>query len=162
LALFPILPVWHAKAEPKCKFFTWLVLHNKLLTADNMLKRNWECNPICSLCLCLHETTEDLLIECNFSEAVWNSVVARFALPDYEVMIGAGGTGDWVQKLLSSGSKSEKRRNLGILFMTWWEIWNERNRRIFDLKLTSATQVSAFAIDRVRMWDQAFARDPED
>jgi hypothetical protein len=33
--------------------------------------------------------------------------------------------------------------------MTWWEIWKERNQRIFEQKLVSALQVSVFAIDQV-------------
>jgi hypothetical protein len=107
------------------------------MTIDNMLKRNWECNPVCSLCLCFHETAEHLLVECNFSEAVWNSVASRFALPDYGIMITAGGPGSWVANLLRLGSKRQKRRKLVILFMMWWEIWKERNRRMNDRRRRS-------------------------
>jgi hypothetical protein len=59
-------------SELKCRFFGWLTLHDMVLTADNLLKRNWDCNYNCSLCLCIHETTEHLLTRCNFSEAVWD------------------------------------------------------------------------------------------
>jgi hypothetical protein len=55
-------------------------------------------------------------------EAVWNSVAHIFALPNYGVWIATGGLKDWVQKLLCASVVLEKRRNLGILFMTWWEI----------------------------------------
>jgi hypothetical protein len=87
-----------------------------------MIKRNWECDEFCSLYLCIHETTSHLLTECNFMEAVWNSVAHIFALPNYGVWIATGGLKDWVQKLLCASVVLEKRRNLGILFMTWWEI----------------------------------------
>jgi hypothetical protein len=118
----PTMPVWQAKTEAKCKFFAWLALHNKLHTTDNMIKRNWECDEFCSLCLCIQESTFHLLVECNFMEAVWNLVALRVALPSYGVLIAAVGLEEWVQKLLCSGAASEKRRNLGILFMIWWEI----------------------------------------
>jgi hypothetical protein len=36
---FPTADVWKASTEPKCKLFVWLVLHNKILTADNMAKK---------------------------------------------------------------------------------------------------------------------------
>jgi hypothetical protein len=39
-AQIPAMPIWRALAEPKCKFFGWLALHDKILTADNMIKRN--------------------------------------------------------------------------------------------------------------------------
>jgi hypothetical protein len=44
ISQFPATPVWKAQVEPKCRFFAWLVLHGKILTVDNMLKRNWDCD----------------------------------------------------------------------------------------------------------------------
>jgi hypothetical protein len=51
MSRFPTPMIWKATAEPRSKFFAWLVLHNKVLTTDNMSKRNWSCDPICSLLL---------------------------------------------------------------------------------------------------------------
>jgi hypothetical protein len=31
-----ICPIWKARTEPKCCFFTWTLLHNRILTADNL------------------------------------------------------------------------------------------------------------------------------
>jgi hypothetical protein len=44
--------IWHAHAEPKCRFFAWLALLGKAPTADNLLKKNWSCDPLCALCFC--------------------------------------------------------------------------------------------------------------
>jgi hypothetical protein len=38
-ARFPASRVWKCIAEPKVKFFLWLILHDKVFTADNMLKK---------------------------------------------------------------------------------------------------------------------------
>lgn len=35
---------WKASALPKQKFLGWLILHHKVLTAENMLIRHWECD----------------------------------------------------------------------------------------------------------------------
>jgi hypothetical protein len=70
ISQFPATPVWKARVEPKCKFFNLLALHAKILTADNMLKRHWNCNQFCSLCHCMLETTNHLMMGCNFSEVV--------------------------------------------------------------------------------------------
>jgi len=36
------MSIWKAKAEPKCRFFlAWTLLHKKILTANNLLKRHW-------------------------------------------------------------------------------------------------------------------------
>jgi hypothetical protein len=58
-------------------------MHDKVLTADNMMKRNWTCNSICSLCFCLHETTPHIITQCNYTEAVWNLVPPHLGLPSY-------------------------------------------------------------------------------
>jgi hypothetical protein len=57
----PADDLWKAASEPKCKFFGWLVLQDRVLTADNMEKKNWPCDPMCSFCFCFHETTPHLL-----------------------------------------------------------------------------------------------------
>jgi hypothetical protein len=31
--------VWEIKIPPKCLFFTWMVTHNRCLTADNLAKK---------------------------------------------------------------------------------------------------------------------------
>jgi hypothetical protein len=62
--------VWRAFDEHKSKFFAWLVMHNTVLTIDNMMKRNWPCDHLCSFCQCFVETTKHLLCECNYAEAV--------------------------------------------------------------------------------------------
>jgi hypothetical protein len=67
---FPAKMIWKAATEPKCKFFAWLVLHHRVLIALNLIKRNWPCNANCALCLCMHETTEHLILQCNYMEAV--------------------------------------------------------------------------------------------
>jgi hypothetical protein len=116
---FPAPDIWHAHAEHKSKFFGWLVLHNRVLTADNMLKKNWSCDQICSFCECFQETTNHLLCECNFSEAVWDLVAYSFSLPDFDVMQDAQGTVKWFQKILQIGEANEKRRRTVILIIVW-------------------------------------------
>jgi hypothetical protein len=62
--------IWRGITGPKCKFFAWLFLHDRVLTTHNLIKRGWPCSYTCTLCSCLHETTKHLLIEWNFTEAV--------------------------------------------------------------------------------------------
>jgi hypothetical protein len=50
MTYFPATNIWRAKSELKCRFFAWLVMHNRTLMVDNMLKKNWQCDPICPLC----------------------------------------------------------------------------------------------------------------
>jgi hypothetical protein len=79
----------------------------------------------------MEETTPHLLSQCNYSEAVWNLVAANSNLPAFNIMIGKGGPKQWMQHVISSGSKKEKQRKTRVLFTYWWMIWKERNKRIF-------------------------------
>lgn len=87
LIRFPASSLWQVKAEPKCMFFAWLVMHDRVLTADNMMKKNWDCNPTCPLCLALDETTTHLLTKCNYTQAVWNTVADQWNLPLYDEVV---------------------------------------------------------------------------
>jgi hypothetical protein len=125
---FPAMSIWEARAEAKCNFFAWVVMHDRVLTTNNMMKRNWPCQYNCGFCLCLYETTVHLLTECNFTEVVWNLTAPSFSLLGYNQM--SGGPLQWVKCMLQSGSKKEKRRKLGVMFTIWWMIRKERNNSL--------------------------------
>jgi hypothetical protein len=133
MSYFLAMEIWRAKAEPKCKFFVWLAMHNKMLTTDNMVKKNWECNLICSFCFCLPETANHLLTQYNYTEVLWQSFATYHGLPSYDELVVEGGPVDWVRLFISSFSKTE-RKKFGLLFMFRWHVWKERNRRTFDNK----------------------------
>lgn len=66
--------LWQARAEGKQKLHMWLALHNGALTADNLLRRNWPCNPQCSLCDQESETMDHISLTCSFARQVWHEV----------------------------------------------------------------------------------------
>jgi hypothetical protein len=117
---FSVDDIWRAITEPECQFFAWLVLHNNVLTVDSMAKKHWNCNPLCSLCLCISETTPHLLAECNFTEATWNLISHRFNLPNYSVISSSGGLEQWMQLFRTTLLGKERRKKIDILFSFWW------------------------------------------
>jgi hypothetical protein len=141
-----------AQTEPKCKLFAWLVMHDRVLNTDNLVKRQWPCDYNCALCLYLHKTTEHLLTQCNFAEAAWNITASQFGLPPSSVMAAARGPKQWISFLLQAGSK-EKKKNLGILLTFWWIIWKERNKRIFKYKEVFAVRLAHLVIGDVKLHD---------
>jgi hypothetical protein len=98
-------------------------MHDRILTASNMMRQNWPCNPLCSLCFCMTETTEHLLTQCNYVEVVWNLVAPQVGFRSYNQMLSLGGPVSWVTFLAKHGSKEDQKRNLGVLFLFWWLIW---------------------------------------
>jgi hypothetical protein len=104
-------------SEPKCKFFVCLAMHDIILTTSNMVKQNWPCNHNCALCLCIHETTDHLLTQCNFIEATWNLVANRFGLPGYDSMSSSRGgpMGTWWSTPVPKGEENKAGNNVHVL-----------------------------------------------
>jgi hypothetical protein len=63
--------MWKAKAEGKHRFFTWLLVQSKLLTADKLQIQNWPCDPVCCLCGQEPETAAHIALHCVFAKEVW-------------------------------------------------------------------------------------------
>jgi hypothetical protein len=102
------------------------------LSADNMMKKNWQCDPLCSLCFCQQETAQHLLTQYNYTGALWNQFHAHYGLPDYNTVIAKGWPLDWVRTLISAYGKSELRSKLGLLFTFWWGIRKREESSYFS------------------------------
>jgi hypothetical protein len=111
---------------------------------------------VCALCFCLPESTDHHLTQCNYTEAVWNSIANKFRLPSFIVLSGAGGPKQWVRSLLAAGPKKEKKRKLGVLFTFWWLIWKERNSRIFEDKERSLVSLSQLIQEEITLHNSVF------
>ena len=66
--------VWKGWAPPKCKFFAWLIIQNRVWTADRLHRRGWPNCNLCPLCKQVQETAAHLLFQCRFSQRVWIEV----------------------------------------------------------------------------------------
>jgi hypothetical protein len=47
---FPTI-VWKLWAPPKCNFFAWLILQNRVWMVDRLQKRGWSNSGLCKLCI---------------------------------------------------------------------------------------------------------------
>jgi hypothetical protein len=59
------------KAPPKCKFFLWLMLQNRIWTTAHLQIRGWTNEYFCQLCLRSLETTQHLFCECPMAREIW-------------------------------------------------------------------------------------------
>lgn len=62
-------------------FFTWLLMHRKALTSENLNKRGFRSLFRCCLCNSATETFDHLLVDCDFTQAVWNLVHHGLSAP---------------------------------------------------------------------------------
>jgi hypothetical protein len=65
------MAIWRARRKASKRFFAWLLVQRKILTADKLIARNRPCDPMCSLCDQEQETAEHLCLHCVFAQEVW-------------------------------------------------------------------------------------------
>jgi hypothetical protein len=123
--------IWKSKAPPRCKFFMWLAVHQRCLTADNLQRRGWPNTATCQLCLSAPETCTHLFAHCPFSVAVWlrlrSWTMADFLVPGPNFTT----TEDWWLQVRKQVPKIYRRDFDTVTILVHWKIWKERNVRIF-------------------------------
>lgn len=144
-----------AKVEPKCRFFAWTLLHKKILTADNLIKRNWPNDPICSLCRMMPETPTHLCKDCDFAKQVWERLKAWFNLSFLNTVLPNGSLYQFWRKCRRKVSKEQRRLFDGFMIYFWWSIWKERNRRVFQNKSLQPLQVAFLCKEEVQNFQLA-------
>ena len=118
--------IWQAKAEGKHHFFAWLLVHGKIQTADNLLAKGIACDPLCSLQSGTGDAGSPLLA----------LLLCPGSLVSCRTMDRGPHSGcllqDWWNSMMQGRSTLNRRQAATISIYTAWNIWNERNRRIFQ------------------------------
>lgn len=152
--------LWKAPMEGKHKFFAWLLVQSKILTADKLLLRNWNCNLLCALCTASLETADHLCLHCPFAMQVWSLATAwsenLIQLPPANCT-----TEDWWRLSLRALPKSKRRTKAALLIYFAWNIWKERNRRVFQGRDMTSLQIFHLAKKEMDLRHQAYGANNE-
>jgi hypothetical protein len=120
--------LWKSKLPQKIKIFIWLVVRNKILTKDNLKKRNWNGSQAC--CFCGYdESTDHLFFHCPIARYVWRVIQVALNLAVIPKSISDLRAG-WLS------NPKDKISNL-LLFgcgAMFWAIWRTRNDWCFSDK----------------------------
>lgn len=132
--------IWRAKSEGKHMVFASQLVQSKILTADNLIARNWPCDPICALCDQAPETAEQICLHCVYAREVW-FLVSQWSnglvgIPDHGCEIE-----EWWNRGVSGQPKEKGRRVSVLMIYTAWNLWKERNKRIFQGEFTTIVRV---------------------
>ena len=112
--------VWKTWAPPKCTFFAWLAVQNRLWTSDRLALRGWPHQPTCQLCRCQPETARHLLFECRYSRRIWCDAAAWLQCPDLLHDLGTTRTTvrEYWQAISETTSVSRKGVKTAIIHIT--------------------------------------------
>jgi hypothetical protein len=98
--------------------------------------------------------------QCNYTEAVWNLAAPRLGLGNFSSLLNLDGLTNWIPLHDCFRIKKSEKRKLGIIFTFWWQIWKERNRRIFESQELSVQQLSILIVDEIHIQRAAMQTDP--
>jgi len=95
----PYARIWKTWAPPKCRFFMWLVAHNRCWTADRLARRGLPHPARCPLCDQEEENIQHLLIGCVFARHFWYSILHYASLSVLAPQPSDIALNDWWRKV---------------------------------------------------------------
>jgi hypothetical protein len=148
---------WKTKAPPKCRFFTWLMLQNRIWTAARLMLRQWPNDYFCQLCVRNLETTSHLFQECDYSRGVWDKVGSWIAAAAIRPTnwTTTQELGQWYTDMGNSGTRYARDGVRSMVMLTTWELWRERNNRVFSRSSRTPEQVFRAIQEEARTWVRA-------
>jgi hypothetical protein len=149
--------VWKAWAPPKTKLFAWLALQNRLWTADRLARRGWQNCGLCPLCKETPETADHLLLHCRFTTRIWSLLKDWLGVQLDQSRWPTLSFKAWWEQMSGFGVPNRKAM-ASLVLLTSWEIWNERNARVFRNKHTSSQAILAKIKNEAKIWVLAGAK----
>lgn len=87
---------------------------------------------MCALCDQVPETASHICLQCCYAKEIW-LLVSNWVGSGANLLTGVDGDiHEWWNRLLAPLNANQRRLVAAILMDTTWNIWKERNRRIFD------------------------------
>ncbi len=121
--------IWKARAPPRVAFFVWTAAHGKILTIDNLRKRNICIVDWCCMCKRSGESPNHLLLHCEMAQSLWSMVFCLFGV----VWVMPGSVVEVLASWMGCFRKSLHADVWGAApLCVMWVIWRERNLRVFE------------------------------
>jgi hypothetical protein len=149
---FPWKGVWRTKSPPRAAFFVWSAAIGKILTLDNLRKRQVVVVNRCFMCKKDGESIDHLLLHCKVAHALWCNIFSRLDLSWF--MFSS------VLDLCACWYSSSRNRSAVVwkmmLICIFWSIWRERNNRCFEDLESSLEEILASLLYSLYSWIAAY------
>jgi hypothetical protein len=150
--------VWEAWGSPKVKHHAWLALQNRLWTADRLRKHGWDNCGLCPLCKQIKENNNHLFVHCRFTIRVWELLKEWLGIQGLQPRHWADLSTQGWWSLLVDGTSPHRKGLASLALLTVWEIWKERNARVFEHKLSPFFVILDKIKCEARLWVVAGAK----
>jgi mannosylglycoprotein endo-beta-mannosidase len=154
----PYERIWKSCTPPKCKFFMWLVAHNKCWTADRLAKRGLPHPDQCLLCDQVEEDIQHLLVGCVFARDFWFSLLSHFGLAALAPQPSDQSFDKWWRKVDSADVGDYRLGLNSLVILGAWSIWRHRNDCVFNGASPNVNLALALARDEAHCWSLVGAK----
>jgi hypothetical protein len=150
--------IWKAWAPPKVKFFAWLANQKRIWTADRLARRGWPNCGLCPLCKQVTESVDHLFVHCRFTLRLWTRVKDWLGIPELTPSNWEGlSIEDWWRRM-SYDARINRKAMASLTMLVSWEVWCERNARVFRNKLAPSFVVFDRIKSESKLWVLAGAK----
>lgn len=148
--------IWKGGIPTKVRLFAWLAVIKRVNTCDMLQARHpgMSISPSwCCLCKGAAEDIDHILLHCRFAREIWLRIFRLFHC------VGAVPK-TWADFLVIKWKFRKSDKRLKFLWRystmaTMWQIWLERNRRIFEGKYKTDEDIWSYIKNQIVLWARA-------
>ncbi|XP_050207305.1 uncharacterized protein LOC126656744 [Mercurialis annua] len=131
--------LWKSLAPPRVKFFLWTALHGRVPSKEFLVIRGIMGVDNASCCFCSSlESQDHLLMHCVFARLVWNGILGKIGVS----WVMPNSLDDFYRVWLNILPRNSYAKLWELLWIVIvWEIWNCRNKRIFQQKIMKVDDI---------------------
>ena len=126
----------------------FLLLYNKILTHEVMVKRGFNCDPACVMCsMNLVDNAFHLFFQCNYARQVW---VCMRSLVQLDVSADRLWEASWSSYKVVG--RESKRVWMTRVMAVLWGVWKQRNAYIFRRQCKPPWLLARDIKEETEMW----------
>lgn len=148
--------IWKSWAPPKAKLFMYLAAHRRTWTSERRKRHGMQDTDECTLCSQEPETIEHLLLHCPVARQVWWAALNVIQMPQCFQVNTLSMADEWSR--LRTGLHKQQKKGVDTLFiLVCWQLWKERNARVFRSKAATTQGLVQVIREEAIMWIRAGA-----
>ncbi|XP_057740067.1 uncharacterized protein LOC130957211 [Arachis stenosperma] len=143
--------IWKGLVPPRVELFVWFGLIGRVNTKERLRRFGVisQEDSLCALCKIGDENDYHLFLGCNFSWQVWCAWISHVGMQ----WIYPGTVKEHFQSWTEAPNNKEERKRWMVCFCAiMWNIWLERNRRIFQNKEKGVEEIINLSVQSYTEW----------